>query len=127
MFGYSTVALLATVSVIVADNQLPKCTFGNYDIIPKDDCTGYFLCVYGKPVEMPPCPAGSVFSSGAHVCVPKGSIYDDCRKQGASTGGNIGLPDTMPVLPDLGEFLFPFCIVRYVRHPRIPRGCMFVL
>lgn len=87
MFVYGAI-LFITLGVVRAD--LPKCVAGKYQIIPKLDCTGYYLCVFGKPVEMPDCPPGSAFSTSAHVCVPKDSIYDDCKL------------DVMPTVPDLG-------------------------
>jgi len=62
-------------------------------LIPKSDCTGYYICVNSQPIEMPDCPSGSVFSRNAHVCVPKGSYFDDCSE---------GTIDTRPDIPDLG-------------------------
>ena len=83
-------ATLAILFYVVKADQ-PNCVAGKYQIIPKLDCTGYFLCVFGKPVEMPDCPPGSAFSTTAHVCVPKNSIYDDCKL------------NVMPTVPDLGK------------------------
>ncbi|WAR27168.1 hypothetical protein MAR_012872 [Mya arenaria] len=76
----SLYALAAATLAIAGQDELVKCTPGEYHIIGKTDCTGYYLCVFGNPVEMPPCPPGSVFSSSSNVCVSKGSIYDDCKK-----------------------------------------------
>ncbi|WAR27176.1 hypothetical protein MAR_012880 [Mya arenaria] len=88
MIGYNTAmyALAAATLVIAGQDELVKCTPGVYEIIGKADCTGYFLCVFGKAIEMPPCPPGSVFSSSSNVCVPKGSIYDDCKKTTDGSG-----------------------------------------
>ncbi|WAR27130.1 hypothetical protein MAR_012834 [Mya arenaria] len=99
MIGYTTAlfALVAGTLVIAGHDELVQCTPGVYQIIGKADCTGFFMCVFGKKVEMPPCPASSVFSSSANVCVPKGSMYDDCKKTTEGGGGH------MPVLPDLGS------------------------
>ena len=58
--------------------QEPKCNLKGFQLIPKLNCKGYYLCVFGKAVEMPDCPKGSVFSS-SNVCVPEKSIYDDCK------------------------------------------------
>ena len=54
------------------------CKTGQYRIIPKSDCVGYYFCLYGKAIDMPPCAPGSKFSRRHHVCVRKDSIYDDC-------------------------------------------------
>ncbi|XP_052779411.1 uncharacterized protein LOC128216788 [Mya arenaria] len=98
MIGYITAlyALAAATLVIAGHDELVQCTPGIYQIIGKADCTGFFMCVFGKQIEMPPCPPSSVFSSSANVCVPKGSMYDDCKKTTEGSGGH------MPVLPDLG-------------------------
>ncbi|WAR27151.1 hypothetical protein MAR_012855, partial [Mya arenaria] len=97
MIGYTTAlfALVAGTLVIAGHDELVQCTPGVFQIIGKADCTGFFMCVFGKKVEMPPCPPRSVFSSSANVCVPKGSMYDDCKKTTEGSGGH------MPVLPDL--------------------------
>ncbi|WAR27099.1 hypothetical protein MAR_012803 [Mya arenaria] len=97
MIGYTTAlfALIAATLVIAGHDELVQCTPGIFQIIGKADCTGFFMCVFGKKVEMPPCPQRSVFSSSANVCVPKGSMYDDCKKTTEGSGGH------MPVLPDL--------------------------
>lgn len=84
-------ALLAGIFAVVSAQE-PKCTNGKYQIIPKLDCTGYYLCVFGQPVEMPDCPNGSVFSTTAHVCVPENSIYNDCKV------------DLRPSIPDSGKY-----------------------
>ncbi|KAL4226248.1 chitin binding [Mactra antiquata] len=86
-------ALLSMVCVFGAAYAWePKCDSLGFQIIPKPDCSGYYLCVFGKPVPMPNCPPGSIFSNSAHVCVPENSIYDDCKDY---NGGR-------PVIPDLG-------------------------
>ncbi|XP_052778857.1 uncharacterized protein LOC128216337 [Mya arenaria] len=135
MIGYTTVmyALTAASLVTARPYELVQCTLGVYQIIGKADCTGFFLCVFGKPIEMPPCPPGSVFSSSVNVCVPKGSVYDDCKQPTEKSRIH------MPVLPDLGPLspeercnmfggVFPHpkecqafynCSVRYT--PQIPR------
>lgn len=90
MYFLGAVSLFVAVA---AGAEAPRCTTNAYQLIPKLDCKGYYLCVFGKPVEMPDCPRGSSFSLSAHVCVPKDSIYADCK------------PDTidmMPTLPDSG-------------------------
>ncbi|XP_052781097.1 uncharacterized protein LOC128217766 [Mya arenaria] len=99
MIGYTTALyiLAAATFVTAGHDELVQCTPGVYQIIGKADCTGFFMCVFGKKVEMPPCPHRSVFSSKANVCVPKGSMYDDCNKTTEGSGGH------MPVLPDLGS------------------------
>ncbi|XP_052779092.1 uncharacterized protein LOC128216538 [Mya arenaria] len=98
MIGYTTslYALVAATLVIAGHDEHVQCTPGIFQIIGKADCTGFFMCVFGKKVEMPPCPPRSVFSSSANVCVPKGSMYDDCKKTTEGSGGH------MPLLPDLG-------------------------
>ena len=96
MYLYS---LCAVVAIAAGVQALPKCTTGGYQLIPKEDCVGYFLCVFGRPVEMPDCPSGSVFSTAGHVCVPKGSIYDDCKAETKPAP----LPDR-PTLPDSGKY-----------------------
>lgn len=88
--------MIFSACIMVICAQEPKCTDGGYQIIPKLDCTGYYLCVYGNPVEMPNCPPGSVFSTSAHVCVPENSIYDDCKK------GTVTVEPVIPVIPDAG-------------------------
>lgn len=71
----------------------PTCNSVGFQIIPKLDCSGYYLCVYGKPVKMPDCPPGSIFSRTAHVCVPEDSIYNDCAD----------FVDGRPQIPDSGK------------------------
>ncbi|WAR27200.1 hypothetical protein MAR_012904, partial [Mya arenaria] len=99
MIGYITTlyALAAATLVIAGQDEFVKCTPGEYKIIGKADCTGYYLCVFGNPMEMPPCPPGSVFSSSANVCVPKGSTFDVCKKAIDGGGGH------MTALPDQGH------------------------
>ena len=86
------------------------CKTDQFRIIPKPDCKGYFICVFGKPVEMPDCTAGSVFSQSAHVCVPANSIYNDCHKIAPQPTSVVepvtsgGLNGGLPTLPDLGKF-----------------------
>ncbi|WAR27174.1 hypothetical protein MAR_012878 [Mya arenaria] len=100
MIGYITslYALAAATLVIAGQDELVKCTPGEYKIIGKADFTGYYLCVFGNPMEMPPCPPGSVFSSNANVCVPKGSTFDDCKKAIDGGGGH------MTASPDQGQY-----------------------
>ncbi|XP_052778891.1 uncharacterized protein LOC128216371 [Mya arenaria] len=136
MIGYITAlyALAAATLVIAGQDKLVQCTPGEYEIIGKADCTGYYLCVFGNPVEMPPCPPGSVFSSSSNVCVPKGSIYDDCKKTTDGSGSHITeSPDQGHLSPvercnrdGNGVFHHPTecqafynCSVRYT--PEIPR------
>lgn len=77
MFGY---ALFVGLSLVATVKGLkPKCTEGSSQIIPKEDCKGFYMCVLGTAVEMPDCPEGTVFSQSAHVCAHHGSIYDDCK------------------------------------------------
>ncbi|WAR27171.1 hypothetical protein MAR_012875, partial [Mya arenaria] len=89
MIGYTTAlfALVAATLVIAGKDELVKCTPGVDEIIGKADCTGYYLCVFGKAMDMTPCPPGYVFSSSSKVCVPKGSIKDDCKKTTEGSGG----------------------------------------
>ncbi|WAR27118.1 hypothetical protein MAR_012822 [Mya arenaria] len=91
MIGHITALYALTAATLVAagQNELVQCTPGEYKIIGKADCTGYYLCVFGNPVEMPPCPSGSVFSSSSNVCVNKGSIYDDCKKTTDGSGSHV--------------------------------------
>ncbi|XP_052761462.1 uncharacterized protein LOC128204137 [Mya arenaria] len=99
MIGITTAlfAMAASTLVIAAHDEPVQCILGVYQIIGKADCTGYILCVFGKPMEMPPCPPGSVFSSSAKVCVPKGSTFDDCMKTTEGSGG------PMTISPDRGH------------------------
>ncbi|WAR27124.1 hypothetical protein MAR_012828 [Mya arenaria] len=115
MIGYTTAlfALIAATLVIAGHDELVQCTPGIFQIIGKADCTGFFMCVFGKKVEMPPCPQRSVFSSSANVCVPKGSMYDDCKKTTEGSGGH------MPVLPDLGQYRSNQCPVAHCRPCRV--------
>ncbi|KAL4226247.1 chitin binding [Mactra antiquata] len=97
-------ALLSMVCVFGAAYAWePKCDSLGFQIIPKPDCSGYYLCVFGKPVPMPNCPPGSIFSNSAHVCVPENSIYDDCKDY---NGGR-------PVIPDLGDYRRNLCPVAH--------------
>ncbi|WAR27146.1 hypothetical protein MAR_012850, partial [Mya arenaria] len=125
-------ALAAATLIAAGQNELVQCTPGEYKIIGKADCTGYYLCVFGNPVEMPPCAPGSVFSSSSNVCVPKGSIYDDCKKTTDGSGSHITeSPDQGPLSPEercnLYGGVFPHptecqafynCSVRYTWIPR---------
>ncbi|XP_052778854.1 uncharacterized protein LOC128216333 [Mya arenaria] len=128
----SLYALVAATLVIAGQDELVKCTPGEYHIIGKADCTGYYLCVFGNPVEMPPCPPGSVFSSSSNVCVSKGSIYDDCKKTTDGSGiENNHICFSVPLSPEErcnmfgGVFPHPTecqafynCSVRYTWIPR---------
>jgi len=76
------VAIVCLGLAALAHAQKPECVGDAFQIIPKLDCKGYFMCVYGNPVEMPDCPVGSVFSTLAHVCVPENSNFDDCKREG---------------------------------------------
>ncbi|WAR27183.1 hypothetical protein MAR_012887 [Mya arenaria] len=92
----------------------------------------HYLCVFGNPVEMPPCSPGSVFSSSSNVCVPKGSTFDDCKKTTDGSGGHMtASPDQGHLSPeercnlDGGVFHHPTecqafynCSVRYIPIPR---------
>jgi len=76
------VAIVCLGLAALVNAQAPECMGDGFQIIPKLDCKGYFMCVYGNPVEMPDCPVGSVFSTVAHVCVPENSYFDDCKREG---------------------------------------------
>ena len=95
---YIAVLLIVAGHISAAPIADLKCNTSGYQIIPKADCNGYYLCVFGQPVEMPPCPARSKFSASVNVCVPEGSVFDDCKSEG-------GLPvtDGLPIIPDAGE------------------------
>lgn len=63
-------------------DEASLCATGKYQIIPKSsDCVGYYFCLYGKAIDMPPCVNGAVFSRKYHVCVRKGGIHDDCTAE----------------------------------------------
>ncbi|XP_052781428.1 uncharacterized protein LOC128217983 [Mya arenaria] len=135
MIGHITALYALTAATLVAagQNELVQCTPGEYKIIGKADCTGYYLCVFGNPVEMPPCPSGSVFSSSSNVCVNKGSIYDDCKKTTDGSGSHVTeSPDQGHLSPEercnLYGGVFPHptecqafynCSVRYTSIPRL--------
>ena len=69
---------ILTIALCTADNP-SLCKTGKHRIIPKSDCVGYYFCLYGMAIDMPPCAPGSKFSRSYHVCVLEGSIYDDCK------------------------------------------------
>ncbi|KAH3820314.1 hypothetical protein DPMN_122060 [Dreissena polymorpha] len=94
---YIAVLLIVAGLISAAPIADPQCNTSGYQIIPKADCKGYYLCVFGRPVEMPPCPTRSKFSASVNVCVPEGSVFDDCKSEG-------GLPvtDGLPIIPDAG-------------------------
>ncbi|KAK3601571.1 hypothetical protein CHS0354_027815 [Potamilus streckersoni] len=76
---YTVCVIFVCVLAKSLSQTAPQCKmFGIHEIIPKDDCTGWYLCLWGQPVEMPNCHKGDVFSRSAHVCVPINSIYNDC-------------------------------------------------
>ena len=86
---FSALFCLAILNYCTADDP-NLCATGQYRIIPKSDCQGYYFCLFGKAVDMPPCGPGAVFSRSAHVCVRKGGIYDDCIP------GEVDVPDRKP-------------------------------
>ncbi|KAL4226252.1 chitin binding [Mactra antiquata] len=87
-------ALLSMVCVFGAAYAWePKCDSLGFQIIPKPDCSEFYFCVFGKPIAMPNCPPGSIFSSSAPVCVPENSIYNDCKDDNGDR----------PIIPDLDQ------------------------
>ena len=82
------------------------CKTGKYRIIPKSDCVGYYFCLYRKAIEMPPCASGFKFSRSYHVCVPEGSVYDDC------VPGDTVIPGSKSVFL-LFSLLITFCNIPY--------------
>jgi len=80
--SFQSLFLLSMAVILVSANaEEPECEEGVFKIIPKDDCTGYFMCDHGQPIEMF-CQPGYVFSTSASVCVPKDSFWDDCSTTG---------------------------------------------
>ncbi|KAH3819937.1 uncharacterized protein LOC127881677 [Dreissena polymorpha] len=80
-YEYTCISVFLSVAVLISAafaNNLQCNTNGDYQIIPKADCMGFYICVWGSPVEMPPCPAGTRFSATVNACVHKGSDLDDC-------------------------------------------------
>lgn len=76
MFLQIAVVCLGYVALVLAETQ--TCSGDAYQIIPKKDCTGFYLCSNGQPIEMPDCPKGTVFSATVNACVHQGGPDDDC-------------------------------------------------
>ncbi|KAK3604442.1 hypothetical protein CHS0354_031745 [Potamilus streckersoni] len=93
--------------VIALSSTQNICNQGEFKLIPKDDCTGFYLCNWGHTVEMPDCPAGSVFSVSGHSCVPIGSPYDDCKKSKQKMNQSTKQPDTIQELCRAGADIIP--------------------
>lgn len=120
---YSVFLYISIVAICYADDP-GLCATGKHRIIPKSDCVGYYFCLGAKAIDMPPCGTGAVFSRRYHVCVGKGSIYDDC------TPGEPSIPEKeltvqekcqkgAKIIPHPSECqLYYNCSVRYEHIPR---------
>ncbi|XP_050400141.1 transmembrane protease serine 9 isoform X2 [Patella vulgata] len=50
-----------------------------------DNCAKYYICGYGKPHLLPPCPLAYVWSTKYTNCVPSKSRWDDCDLDSTTT------------------------------------------
>lgn len=76
-------ALLVTALVFLAgavSGEDLVCT-SNFERIISSDCKTLYRCVWGKPVRMPDCSPGLIYSRQFGVCVYEGSEFDDCGTQ----------------------------------------------
>ena len=62
-----------------------------FDAVVTEDCQTMYRCVWGRPVKMPPCQEGLIFSPYYHVCVWKGSQFDECQFKGSQTVNQNGI------------------------------------
>ncbi|KAK3101438.1 hypothetical protein FSP39_003609 [Pinctada imbricata] len=79
------IQLLAIISIFgssIADDVKCENRFG---AIVTDDCKTLYRCVWGRPIKMPSCPSGLIFSPYYHVCVYRFSQFDECQYK---TNGN---------------------------------------
>lgn len=79
-------ALLVTALVFLAgavSGEDLVCT-SNFERIISSDCKTLYRCVWGKPVRMPDCSPGLIYSRQFGVCVYEGSEFDDCGTQKAT-------------------------------------------
>lgn len=89
MFLKAAIVCFGYFAVVWAET--PTCSVDG-QIIPKKDCTGFYMCSNGQPIKMPDCPPGTVFSGTVNTCVHQGSYFDDC-------------------IPEIGRQLFSYLIV----------------
>ncbi|XP_071082419.1 uncharacterized protein [Haliotis cracherodii] len=107
-----TLLLLLSIATMAWTQEqfVPYCRTPFQWIRHPTDCARFWRCVWGRPVEMPPCHDGTILSAKLNVCVYIGSIWDDC---GSSTP-TVGVTET-PAPPLLtpedrcarGETVFP--------------------
>lgn len=74
-------ALLVTALVLLAgavNGENLVCT-SSFEKIISSDCKTLYRCVWGKPVRMPDCSPGLIYSRQFGVCVYEGSEFDDCE------------------------------------------------
>lgn len=74
-------ALLVTALVLLAgavSGENLVCT-SSFEKIISSDCKTLYRCVWGKPVRMPDCSPGLIYSRQFGVCVYEGSEFDDCE------------------------------------------------
>ncbi|XP_029643690.1 uncharacterized protein LOC115218061 [Octopus sinensis] len=43
------------------------------------NCSKYYFCIYGRPILMPACAYGLVWSQSGSACVEVNSYWDDCK------------------------------------------------
>ncbi|XP_060076449.1 neurogenic locus notch homolog protein 1-like [Ylistrum balloti] len=70
--------VVLAVAISAAQGFEPKCR-NSFDAVLSPDCRTLYQCIWGRPMEMPPCLSGLVFSRTYRVCVPEKSKYDDCK------------------------------------------------
>lgn len=70
-----TVLLVVTVGATSGENVV--CT-SNFERVVSEDCKTLHRCVWGKPIKMPDCTPGLIYSRAYGVCVYEGSEFDDC-------------------------------------------------
>ncbi|GAB1606159.1 hypothetical protein Ahia01_000898300, partial [Argonauta hians] len=44
-----------------------------------ENCNKYYFCIYGRPILMPSCEPGLVWSQRGSACVEINSYWDDCK------------------------------------------------
>ncbi|XP_061195422.1 adhesive plaque matrix protein 2-like [Saccostrea echinata] len=87
----SVVVLLFVVLVGAVAGENVVCT-SNFERILSDDCKTLHRCVWGKPVKMPDCSPGLIFSRQYGVCVYQGSEFDDCGSKKGTEDACVGNP-----------------------------------
>jgi hypothetical protein len=70
------ILVLVTLSKAVSAEDV-VCT-SDFEKIVSEDCKTLYQCDWGKPVKMPACPDGLVYSRQSYVCVHEGGEHDDC-------------------------------------------------